>query len=43
MIILFGGEKGGTGKSTLATNIAVFLARNGQDILLLDADYQGSA
>jgi chromosome partitioning protein len=43
MIILFGGEKGGTGKSTLATNIAVYLARNGHDILLLDADNQGSA
>ena len=26
MILLIGGEKGGTGKSTIATNIAVKLA-----------------
>lgn len=43
MILLVGGEKGGTGKSTLATNIAVWLARNNQDTLLLDTDPQGSA
>jgi len=43
MIVLFGGEKGGTGKSTLATNIAAYLAKSGQDVLLLDTDRQGSA
>ncbi len=43
MIVVFGGEKGGTGKSTLATNVAVALARAGKDILLVDTDKQGSA
>ena len=38
MIVLVGGEKGGTGKSTLATNIAVALEAQGKDVLLLDAD-----
>lgn len=43
MIILFGGEKGGTGKSTMATNVAVLLARQGADVLVIDADPQGSS
>ena len=43
MIVVFGGEKGGTGKSTLATNVAVALARAGKDVLLVDTDKQGSA
>ena len=43
MIVLIGGEKGGTAKSTLATNVAVVRARAGHDVLLLDADAQGSA
>ncbi|OGR05988.1 MAG: chromosome partitioning protein [Deltaproteobacteria bacterium RIFOXYD12_FULL_50_9] len=42
-IILFGGEKGGTGKSTLATNIAVMRARAGHDVLLLDTDKQATS
>ena len=42
-IIVFGGEKGGTGKTTLATNIAAMLAGNGKDVLLLDTDKQGTA
>lgn len=42
-IVLFGGEKGGTGKTTLATNIAAMLAQGGRDVLLLDTDRQGSA
>lgn len=42
-IVLFGGEKGGTGKTTLATNIAAMLAQEGRDVLLLDTDRQGSA
>ncbi len=42
-IVLFGGEKGGTGKTTLATNMAVMLALQGKDVLLLDTDRQGTA
>lgn len=43
MIILCGGEKGGTGKSTLATNLAVWLAHQGKDVLLVDTDRQLTA
>ena len=43
MIILFGGEKGGTGKTTLAVNLAAMRARAGYDVLLVDADRQESA
>jgi chromosome partitioning protein len=43
MLILFGGEKGGTGKSTLATNMAVYLALRGEDVMIVDTDPQGSA
>ena len=43
MIVLIGGEKGGAGKSTLATNLAVFLALENFDVLLLDCDNQGTA
>ena len=32
MIVLIGGEKGGAGKSTLATNLAVFLALENFDV-----------
>lgn len=42
-IVLFGGEKGGTGKTTLATNMAAMLAMEGKDVLLLDTDRQGTA
>ncbi|WP_136806063.1 AAA family ATPase [Desulfosediminicola flagellatus] len=42
-ITVFGGEKGGTGKTTLATNIASMLAMEGKDVLLLDTDRQGTA
>jgi len=42
MIVLFGGEKGGVGKSTLLSNLAVLRALSGRDILLLDTDPQGS-
>lgn len=42
MIILVGGEKGGSGKSCLAQNIAVYLQKQGKDVLLLDADPQGT-
>jgi len=37
-ITVFGGTKGGTGKSTLAQNVATCLARAGRDVLLFDAD-----
>ncbi len=42
-IVLFGGEKGGTGKTTLATNMAAMLALQGKDVLLMDTDRQGTA
>ncbi|MFZ5760768.1 MAG: AAA family ATPase [Thermodesulfobacteriota bacterium] len=42
-ITVFGGEKGGTGKTTLAVNIAAMLALKGKDVLLLDTDRQGTA
>ncbi len=43
MIILIGGEKGGTGKTTIATNLAAMRALTGRDVLLIDTDPQGSA
>jgi chromosome partitioning protein len=43
MIVLIGGEKGGTGKTTLATNLAAMRALAGRDVLLIDTDPQGSA
>lgn len=43
MIVLIGAEKGGTGKTTLATNLSAVRAKNGQDVMLLDTDTQGSA
>ncbi|MEO1925435.1 MAG: AAA family ATPase [Gammaproteobacteria bacterium] len=43
MIILVGGEKGGTGKTTIATNLAAMRALEGRDVLLIDTDPQGSA
>lgn len=43
MIVLIGGEKGGTGKTTLATNLAAMRALAGRDVLMIDTDPQGSA
>lgn len=43
MILLIGGEKGGTGKTTIATNIASMRSLSGRDVLLIDTDPQGSA
>ncbi len=43
MILLIGGEKGGTGKTTLATNLAAMRILAGRDVLLIDTDPQGSA
>jgi len=43
MILLLGGEKGGTGKSTVAVNLAVWLANEGVDVIVLDTDPQMTA
>jgi chromosome partitioning protein len=42
MIIVVGSEKGGVGKSTMATNLAVYLSRAGKEVMLVDADRQGT-
>lgn len=42
MILLLGGEKGGSGKSCIAQNLAVWMQVRGGDVLLLDADPQGT-
>jgi chromosome partitioning protein len=36
-------QKGGVGKTTLAVHVAEAMARHGQQVLLVDADPQGSA
>lgn len=43
MILLVGSNKGGSGKTTVACNLAAALALRGADICLIDADRQGSA
>ena len=43
MIIVIGGIKGGSGKTTLATNLTVILSISGKKTLLVDADEQRSA
>jgi chromosome partitioning protein len=43
MILLVGAEKGGVGKSTIATNLAVHLASQGIDIVILDTDQQATS
>lgn len=40
MIVLSGQTKGGVGKSLIAANLAVCLARAGRKVLLIDADRQ---
>ena len=40
MIIAIASGKGGTGKTTLATNLAMTLARKGQQVQLLDCDVE---
>ena len=43
MIYTIGGIKGGSGKTTIATNLAIYLAKSERDVLLVDADNQESA
>jgi len=43
MIVIAGGIKGGSGKTTAATNLAVIRAAEGRDVLLVDADDQETA
>lgn len=42
-VIVIGGEKGGTGKTTLAVNLAAARAAQGRSVLLVDADKQANA
>ncbi len=43
MIIAIGGIKGGSGKTTVATHLAIIRASEGRDVLLIDADDQETA
>lgn len=43
MIVVIGGEKGGTGKTILAVNLAAMRAGAGHKVILVDADRQGSS
>jgi chromosome partitioning protein len=43
MIVVVGGIKGGSGKTTAATNLAVLRAAAGFEVLLVDADEQESS
>jgi chromosome partitioning protein len=43
MIVVVGGIKGGSGKTTVATNLCIMRASAGHDVLLIDADDQETA
>lgn len=43
MIILVGSNKGGCGKSTTVINLAVAFAKEGKEVLIMDADRQSTA
>jgi chromosome partitioning protein len=43
MILLVGGRKGGSGKSTICMNLCAALAQAGKDVMLVDADKQSSS
>lgn len=41
-VVTFSNNKGGVGKTTLATNFAAYLVGKGERVLAIDMDYQGS-
>ena len=43
MVLAVGTVKGGVGKTTLAVNLAIVRTDEGQDVLLVDGDEQGTA
>jgi chromosome partitioning protein len=43
MIVTIGSNKGGTGKTTTASNIAIALSYQKKDVCLVDSDFQRSA
>jgi chromosome partitioning protein len=43
LILVVGGEKGGVGKTTIATHLAVARVAAGRPVVLVDADSQGTA
>ena len=43
MITVVGGNKGGSGKTTTATNLAIALALKGEDVCLVNGDLQRTA
>ncbi len=43
MILTVGGEKGGPGKTTIATNLSAIASKNNVDVLLINTDPQDSA
>jgi chromosome partitioning protein len=43
MIVTIGNTKGGVGKTTIAVQVALVRRLAGGDVLLVDADRQGSA
>lgn len=43
MIVVVGGIKGGSGKTTVATHLTILCAQAGHDVLLIDADDQETA
>lgn len=43
MIVVVGGIKGGSGKTTVATHLAILCAQAGWDVMLIDADDQETA
>jgi chromosome partitioning protein len=43
MVFTVGGTKGGSGKSTIAEHLTIWLAQQGYDVLLVDADEQATA